>query len=84
MCIRDRSGRLHGRDIIEIFSKLHNMETKTEQDIYNQSLMEVCPVERERPRPESSTTKPRAFNVKYHILHDGIRTKVCKKEFMKT
>lgn len=71
-------------DLIDVFTHLHNLESKTEQDIYIQSLMEVYPVERERPRPESSTSKPKSFSVKYHILHDGTRTPVCKKAFMTT
>lgn len=60
------------------------MKTKTEQDIYIQSLMEICPVERERSRPGSSSEKPRNFNVKYHIVHNGTRKKICKKAFLKT
>ncbi|XP_046662908.1 uncharacterized protein LOC124355798 [Homalodisca vitripennis] len=54
-------------DMIEIFSKLHNMTTKVEQDIFIQSLMEVSPVERERSRPGSSSEKPKAFSVSYSI-----------------
>lgn len=58
------------------------MGSKTEQDVYLQSLMEIASVERERPRGESS--KPREFNIRYHILHNGKRTRVCKKAFIQT
>lgn len=71
-------------DMMEIFTKLYSMQTKTEQDIYIQSLMEICPIERERPRPEAFSRKPRNFNVRYHVVHNGIRTKVCKEGFLQT
>lgn len=71
-------------DMMKIFTKLYNMQTKTEQDIYIQSLMEICPIERERPRPEASSRKPRNFNVRYHVVHNGIRTQVCKEGFLQT
>ncbi|XP_072399201.1 uncharacterized protein [Diabrotica undecimpunctata] len=72
------------KDMIEIFAKLHNMTTKTEQDIYIQSVMEVSQIARERPRSSSSTAKPKAFSVIYYVVHNGKRTKVCKNGFMKT
>lgn len=53
-------------DMIEMFAKFYNMETKTQQDINIQSLMEICLIERQRPRPASSSRKSRNFNVKYH------------------
>lgn len=70
--------------MMEVFTKLYSMKTKTEQDIYIQSLMEICPIERERPRPEASSRKPRNFNVRYHVVHNGIRTQVCKEGFLQT
>ena len=71
-------------DMVAIFTKLHDMETKTQQDVYLQSLMEVSPVNRPRSRPGSSSTKPKSVVVKYHIMHNGVRTKICKNGFMKS
>lgn len=64
--------------MMEIFAKFYNMENKTQYDIYIQSLMEICPIERQRPRPASSSRKPRNFNVKYHVVNNGVRTQVCR------
>ena len=69
---------------MEIFTKLHDMETKTQQDIYLQSLMDVSPVNRQRSRPGFSSAKPKSFVVKYHIMHNGVCTKICKNGFMKS
>jgi hypothetical protein len=37
------------------------MQTKDEQDVFLQSLMELEPVERKRQRPDFDKTKPKAF-----------------------
>nr|XP_047127160.1 uncharacterized protein LOC124808091 [Hydra vulgaris] len=47
-------------DMVEIFTKLHDMETKTQQGIYLQSLMKISPVICQRSRPGSASAKPKS------------------------
>lgn len=70
-------------NMLEVFNSLHSLSSKTEQDIYIQSLMELEPIARKRPR-SAGESKPKAFNVKYCILLNGVRSRVCKKAFIQT
>lgn len=67
--------------MLEMFNHLHSSNSKTEQDIFIQSMMELEPIIRTRPRKESSNSKPNDFNVKYNVQVRGKRTRVCKDGF---
>ncbi|XP_050528134.1 uncharacterized protein LOC126898238 [Daktulosphaira vitifoliae] len=71
-------------NMLQIFNHLYSFNSKTEQDIYIQSLMELEPIARPRPRSYGEKSKPKAFNVKYSIQLNGVRTVVYKKSFMQT
>lgn len=47
-------------------------------------MMELEPIIRTRPRKEYSNSKPKDFNVKYHVQMRGIRTRVYKSGFKQT
>lgn len=60
------------------------MGDKDEQDVHLQRMMELMPIKRKNPRagvPESSR-KPKSKNVRYNLLHYGVRKPVCKKAFL--
>lgn len=71
-------------NMIDIFNHLHGLSSKTEQDIYIQSLMELEPIARQRPRSDGEKSKPKSFNVNYSIRLNGLRTRVCKTSFFQT
>lgn len=62
-----------------ILTKLLNMQSKNEQDIYLMGLMEAKPVARRRKRCENSV---KTTTFVYSVKKNGNRIHVCKKAFL--
>lgn len=70
-----------GDNLDEIFARLHNMESKNEQDVYLQGLMNVHEVKRRRPRvPGSNRSNEKSFI--YNILIGDTKIQVCRATFL--
>ncbi|RZF32123.1 hypothetical protein LSTR_LSTR003986 [Laodelphax striatellus] len=66
--------------MLDIFNHLHGLNSKTEQRYLHSVADGVeanCKTAAKIRWCEKS--KPKAFNVKYHIQLNGVRTRVCKK-----
>jgi hypothetical protein len=64
---------------IDILNKFLNINSKDEQDLYLQNLIECHDVKRHRPRKEGSQLKSKSFI--YHSIVGNVRTRVCREAF---
>lgn len=68
----------------EARTKFFNMDSKNEQDLHLQRLMELSTIQRSRPRSTTANDrhKPKQKVVIYHVLIDKRRVKVCRTAFL--
>ena len=59
-----------------------NMDTKDQQDLHLQRLLETQPVSRRRGKIGMVNTKPKSLTVKYFVLNGNHRIGVCKQAYL--
>lgn len=67
-----------------MFSKLYNVPSKNEQDLYLQCQIDAMEVHRRRPSTaaEDFQGEPRIASYKYHVVHGSKRIEVCFQAFL--
>lgn len=68
------------KDFKFCIEEMSAFETKNEQDIFLQQLIEKKPVKSHRPRKEGGT--PREYAFKYYVLTQNDKQVVCKRAFI--
>lgn len=79
-CRRKCFEKVPENDRLDIFTRLHDMKTKDEQDIFIQGLINVHTIQRRRPRKESARSNSAAF--KYNVFLQNKRQEVCLTAFL--
>lgn len=64
-----------------IFAKFCDLSTKDEQDLHLQHLIDVCSVQRRRPR-KGEDSRENSSTFQYHVLVGSERRQVCLKSFL--
>lgn len=72
--------KISEEDQSHILTTFLNLQTKDEQDLYLQSLIDVEEIKRRRPRKDEPRVNSKAF--KYHTLVGSSRVEVCFKAFL--
>lgn len=84
-CHNECLKKINPREALDdILISFYAMETKDEQDIHLQRLIELKGVERRRGRDSTLVTqrKPKTKSIEYFLLINRQRTKVCKNAFI--
>lgn len=66
----------------EIFDNFYALETKNEQDVHLQALIECSGISRKRPRVHQSNAKPKSQSYKYYVSSSSGKYSVCKTAFV--
>ena len=84
-CKKECLKNIEPPDLLDnILLKFYDLQTKDEQDLYLQSLMEVTSIDRPRARPNTSyeKQKPKLKTISYNLKLNGSPVPVCKKAFI--
>lgn len=65
-----------------IFDLLYNLDSKNEQDLHLQRMIEKCDVKQRRPRKGNESTQYE-HSFKYHVLLKGKKVQVCRVAFFR-
>lgn len=83
VCCRCKKGcfkKLSEGDQMSIFNRFYQLNSKNEQDIFLQGLIEIYDVNRKRPRSEKARINQNSF--KYNVLIDNMKQEVCLNAFL--
>nr|CAH7745805.1 unnamed protein product [Callosobruchus chinensis] len=68
-------------DKLQIFQRFYSLQTKDEQDIFLQGLIQVLNIKQRRPR-QSEKHKPKSVSYKFYVFKGSTKTEVCLKAFL--
>nr|CAI5859357.1 unnamed protein product [Callosobruchus analis] len=73
--------KLSEDDKLQIFQRFYSLQTKDEQNIFLQGLIQVLNIKQRRPR-QSEKHKPKSVSYKFYVFKGSAKTEVCLKSFL--
>ncbi|KAG8329587.1 hypothetical protein J6590_083069 [Homalodisca vitripennis] len=74
--------KLGEENCLDVFKEFNNIQSKNEQDLHLQGLIDVVDVQQRRPRPNVENKEQKSASFSYHIIVGTERKQVCFQAFL--
>ncbi|KAG8261978.1 hypothetical protein J6590_063009 [Homalodisca vitripennis] len=67
-CVKECLAKLGEENCLDVFKEFNNIQSKNEQDLHLQGLIDVVDVQQRRPRPNVENKEQKSASFSYHII----------------